>query len=448
MPGSNGGERPSCGWSAAPLASLLLAAGAAVVLRRHGPAHLPARQPAAADLPRPSDDRRLLAAQQASGGSTYRAAFRRVFCNDADSLLFDNLQFGGRTGYRIQAECEEKCNQNDACQFMLWGWNPRGYYRCATFASCSSQVPYREGEPTVFAKASSQDGQQHKEPHAVWVGGAYAESNDPLTMEFCSLSGDCDLFGAVTPLPTDGRAHAGCQRQGGKWCSVRPPLDELFSPVDGGDGRACRRTSEDDNRRDYYHIKKLGTTASIAECQGLCLAHGSCTGIEHIAFRREHRCEIWQERVMATLPLEIATCLRHVNWMNAPNCCLKGSCGACEELGKLGARDQRGCAAEGGQWCEPACRWYGLFAPVDGGVDRACRGAEPWDDDPSYSETHVLGLEESIDRCKHLCLDEPRCRGIEYTEFAAGPRCRLWTRQAGIGSAQHAEGSTCLRWTR
>mmetsp|Transcript_43593 Transcript_43593/g.117580 ORF Transcript_43593/g.117580 Transcript_43593/m.117580 type:complete len:152 (-) Transcript_43593:149-604(-) len=151
---------------------------------------------------------------------------------------------------------------------------------------------------------------------------------------------------------------------------------------------------------------------------------------------------------MATLPLKIATCLRHVNWMDAPNCCLKGSCGSCEVLGKLGAQGQESCVEAGGQWCDPACRWYGLFAPVDGGIGRACRGAEAWDNDESYFTTHILGLKESIDRCKHLCLDDAKCKGIEYVELLRGPRCKLWTRPAGIGATAHSQGSTCLRWTR
>mmetsp|Transcript_44865 Transcript_44865/g.100831 ORF Transcript_44865/g.100831 Transcript_44865/m.100831 type:complete len:367 (-) Transcript_44865:207-1307(-) len=288
-----------------------------------------------------------------------------------------------------------------------------------------------------------------EEPHRVWIGGAYSGNKDPMTMEFCSLSGDCDVFSDAAPLPPGARGSLGaCADRGGVWCSVRPPLEDLFSPVDGGSGRACRRTSETDNKDVYYHIKKLQTTASFAQCQGLCLAHEHCMGVEHIEFAKEHRCEIWSQRIMATRPVKIASCLRHENWLKAPNCCMKGSCGSCEKLGKLGSFDARSCAKEGGQWCVPFSPWYGLFAPVDGGVDVACRGAEPWDNDPSYFKVHTLDIKDSITQCKRICIDTPNCKGIEYLELAKGPRCEIWTRQAGIGAGKHLVGATCLRWTR
>mmetsp|Transcript_79079 Transcript_79079/g.245619 ORF Transcript_79079/g.245619 Transcript_79079/m.245619 type:complete len:357 (-) Transcript_79079:5-1075(-) len=307
-----------------------------------------------------------------------------------------------------------------------------------------------EGDPARRLLLLSQgQPKQDDEPHVVWVGGAYSGSEDPLTMEFCSLEGDCDLFGPVAPLPKGaGGAVGHCKAAGGTWCSTHPPLEDLFSPVDGGTGRACRRTNIDDNQPIYYHIKKLTTTASFAQCQGLCLAHEACTGVEHIEFRLEHRCEIWQQRIMATLPVSWASCLRQENWLKAPNCCLKGSCGACEKLGKLGSQDRGACIKAGGQWCEPASPWYGLFAPADGGVDRSCRGAEPWDNDPSYFEAHVLGVKDSIEQCKRLCIDHPHCKGIEYRELADGPRCEVWTRPAGIGAGKHSAGATCLRGTR
>jgi len=396
-----------------------------------------------------AEDRRLIVMSASTQPeSTYRSKFRGVFCNDTDSLLFDNLEMGNRDGFRIQAECEEQCNKDFRCHFMMWGWSPRGYYHCRTFITCTKRSPYNGAEATVFRRTvGGEEEPVDKEPHAIWIGGAYTKGNDPLTMEFCSLGESCDYFGHVAPLPSGATIYSDCKKQGGQWCSVHPPLDDLFSPVDGGHGRACRRTSENDDSRLYYHIKKLDPESSFVECQGLCLVHGGCTGIEHIAFRKEHRCEIWQMRIMATLPLQIATCIRHVNWLDAPNCCLKGSCGACEQMGKLGTLEREGCEAQGGQWCDPRCRWYGFFAPVDGGIDRACRGAEPWDNDASYYEVRTLQPKEDITQCKHLCLDMPHCKGIEFSEFAsAGPQCKLWTRTAGIGAAQHAEGAICLRW--
>mmetsp|Transcript_101963 Transcript_101963/g.283756 ORF Transcript_101963/g.283756 Transcript_101963/m.283756 type:complete len:454 (+) Transcript_101963:92-1453(+) len=396
--------------------------------------------------------RRLFLVQQtdtplAGTENTYKTVYQSVFCSDVSSLLFDNVATDDKNGFRIQAECEEKCNQDSQCHFMLWGWIRSGYYRCATFKTCGSQTPFREGEPHVFQKMRSQDQKQvDREPHAMWIGGAYKRGNDPMTLEFCSLTDDCDVFGEVAPLPPDTGALSACASKGGRWCSVHPPLNDLYTPVDGGVGRACRRTSREDNADDYYHVKKLSPEAGFDECQGLCLAHKGCTGIEHIAFAKEHRCEIWQTRIMATLPHPTATCIRHVNWLQAPNCCLKGSCGACEKLGPLGVHSRDSCVEAHGQWCDPACPWQGIFGPVDGGVDRSCRGAEPWDNDPSYFETLTLGIKDNLNTCKQRCLEKPDCKGIDYTELAKGPRCNLWTRSAGIGASQRVAGSLCLRW--
>lgn len=284
-----------------------------------------------------------------------------------------------------------------------------------------------------------------------WVLGAYSLADDPMTMEFCSLDKSCNFFGAVAPLPAiSEQALQSCMQAGGHWCSRRPPLEKLFSPVDGGAGRACRRTGKDDDQPLYYDIDKLSTAASFDECLGLCFTNpAGCSGIEHIEFRLEHRCELWQTRIMATRPLKIATCLRHENWLAVPNCCLQGHCGAsCKKLGKLGALDEPNCLKQGGQWCEPASPWYGVFVPVEGGVDRCCRGADETDSSDAYYTIHTLGIKDTLTQCKLLCADTVGCQGIEYLELAKGPRCEVWTRPQGIGATWPMRGCTCLRWTR
>jgi len=284
-----------------------------------------------------------------------------------------------------------------------------------------------------------------------WVLGAYSSADDPMTMEFCSLDKSCNLFGVVAPLPARSeQALQKCMQAGGHWCSRRPPLEHLFSPVDGGAGRACRRTSKDDDAPLYYDIDKLSAAASFDECLGLCFTNpAGCFGVEHIEFRSEHRCELWQTRIMATRPLKIATCLRHENWLAVPNCCLQGHCGAaCKRLGKLGALDEPNCLQQGGHWCEPASPWYGIFVPVEGGVDRCCRGADETDNSDVYYTVHTLGIKDTLTQCKLLCADTAGCQGIEYQELAKGPRCEVWTRPQGISATWPLRGCTCLRWNR
>jgi len=314
----------------------------------------------------------------------------------------------------------------------------------ATPAQSTAVQPRSPQTQTSLASALPSDSYK-------WVLGAYSLADDPMTMEFCSLDKSCNFFGDVAPMPA--RSHCAlqsCMDAGGRWCSRRPPLDKLFSPVDGGVGRACRRTSREDNENVYYDIDKLATAASFDECLGLCFTHPTgCFGVEHIPFRLEHRCEIWQTRIMATRPLETATCLRHENWLAVPNCCLRGSCGAaCKKLGKLGSLDKPNCMKLGGQWCEPASPWYRIFVPVEGGVDRCCRGADETDNSEAYYTIHTLGIKDTITQCKLLCADTAGCQGIEYLELAKGPRCEVWTRPQGIGATWPLRGCTCLRLTR
>lgn len=80
------------------------------------------------------------------------------------------------------------------------------------------------------------------------------------------------------------------------------------------------------------------------------------------------------------------------------------------------------------------------FEPVDGGSDRACRGATPRDNDESYYSVS-FGV-ASLDYCKAECLNEATCRGIEYNRDSR--RCEVWTRPAGVQASVSLAGYTCL----
>ena len=80
------------------------------------------------------------------------------------------------------------------------------------------------------------------------------------------------------------------------------------------------------------------------------------------------------------------------------------------------------------------------FEGVDGGIDRACRGAFSGDNRPSYYvlQYGVMGLEG----CKSICITDALCQGIEFS----ASRCELWTRPGGIQASIPLRGFTCLRF--
>uniref|UniRef100_A0A7S0FTC9 CBM1 domain-containing protein n=1 Tax=Pyrodinium bahamense TaxID=73915 RepID=A0A7S0FTC9_9DINO len=83
------------------------------------------------------------------------------------------------------------------------------------------------------------------------------------------------------------------------------------------------------------------------------------------------------------------------------------------------------------------------FEPVDGGVDRACRGADSSDNAAAYYS--VFSGAVSLDACKSHCRSLEACKGIE---FSISGRCEVWTRDGGIGASRAANGYTCLRYSR
>jgi len=85
----------------------------------------------------------------------------------------------------------------------------------------------------------------------------------------------------------------------------------------------------------------------------------------------------------------------------------------------------------------------GEFSEVDGGSDRACRGATSNDNAASYYT--VMGGTSSLEACKDHCRSTAGCVGIEYNSGSS--RCEVWTRSAGIGASVRVLGYECLRYT-
>lgn len=66
---------------------------------------------------------------------------------------------------------------------------------------------------------------------------------------------------------------------------------------------------------------------------------------------------------------------------------------------------------------------------MDGGLNRACRGASPGDNKAEYFT--VLPASD-LEGCKGLCVETEECKGIE---FHTSGRCEVWIRPGGVQSS-------------
>eukprot|EP00931_Biecheleriopsis_adriatica_P101107 TRINITY_DN76319_c0_g1_i1.p1 TRINITY_DN76319_c0_g1~~TRINITY_DN76319_c0_g1_i1.p1 ORF type:complete len:1365 (+),score=211.34 TRINITY_DN76319_c0_g1_i1:65-4096(+) len=79
---------------------------------------------------------------------------------------------------------------------------------------------------------------------------------------------------------------------------------------------------------------------------------------------------------------------------------------------------------------------------IDGGVDRACRGATSTDNAGGYYSL-ITGM-ASLDECKAACVSTAGCQGVEYDGKG---RCEVWLRPGGIQATSAVKGFTCLRYS-
>mmetsp|Transcript_19449 Transcript_19449/g.61174 ORF Transcript_19449/g.61174 Transcript_19449/m.61174 type:complete len:499 (+) Transcript_19449:93-1589(+) len=84
----------------------------------------------------------------------------------------------------------------------------------------------------------------------------------------------------------------------------------------------------------------------------------------------------------------------------------------------------------------PPARW----SSAADGAEQACRGANASDNSAAY---YLISRQASSEGCKAQCLQEPRCRGIEYSSTG---RCEVWIRPGGIKATKQLPGFTCLRY--
>eukprot|EP00931_Biecheleriopsis_adriatica_P051995 TRINITY_DN3019_c0_g1_i4.p1 TRINITY_DN3019_c0_g1~~TRINITY_DN3019_c0_g1_i4.p1 ORF type:complete len:1534 (-),score=241.49 TRINITY_DN3019_c0_g1_i4:118-4719(-) len=176
--------------------------------------------------------------------------------------------------------------------------------------------------------------------------------------------------------------------------STTAPIARLFSPVDGGSGRACRGEGGQDSAT-FYSIQSAG---SLGDCKDLCAAVTGCRGIE---WNPNGRCEVWTTAVATSKAAAGYTCLRT--------------------------------SASPGTTLSP--RTGSIFLPVDGGVDRACRG----ESGQNLATFYTIQSAGSIDACKALCDAVQECKGIEWNPNG---RCEIWT--STIAATKVAVGYTCM----
>ncbi|OLQ11054.1 Inter-alpha-trypsin inhibitor heavy chain H4 [Symbiodinium microadriaticum] len=164
------------------------------------------------------------------------------------------------------------------------------------------------------------------------------------------------------------------------------PLDLVFRAVDGGMNRACRGADANDNSQSYFQVF---TVTGLEDCKNRCRETTGCVGIEFI----NSRCEVWTRRAGIEASFELA------NYQ-----CLQAL----------------------------------AFHPVDGGSDRACRGASVTDNSPDY---YVVFPETSLADCKDRCAQTEACVGMEYSDG----RCEVWTRSGGILASAAVVGFQCFQ---
>eukprot|EP00933_Yihiella_yeosuensis_P031045 TRINITY_DN2459_c0_g2_i3.p1 TRINITY_DN2459_c0_g2~~TRINITY_DN2459_c0_g2_i3.p1 ORF type:complete len:529 (+),score=81.92 TRINITY_DN2459_c0_g2_i3:90-1676(+) len=174
----------------------------------------------------------------------------------------------------------------------------------------------------------------------------------------------------------------------------------LWAPVDGGNGRACRGATPQDNQDSYYRL--ITGVDKIEDCQAKCTTTLGCIGIEHSP---SGRCEVWTRKggIQSSIAKSGYTCLQYQGSVSTTTPGMTS------------------------------------FEPVDGGDGRACRGKSVSDNSASYYT--VYRNTASLDDCKSICLQTTSCTGIE---FASG-RCEVWTYP--ISASRSVSGYMCLRFT-
>ncbi|CAE8591671.1 unnamed protein product, partial [Polarella glacialis] len=179
---------------------------------------------------------------------------------------------------------------------------------------------------------------------------------------------------------------------------------EPFVGVHGGESQSCRGVSSDDNSPSYYLLKSIGEVPSLHACKAACVNVAGCQGLEFSKLG----CKVWTraEGIEATSPATDSVCLRYVT----------------SETLVFDSAD--------------------AFKPADGGIGRACRGADVGDNLASYHTAFPVSQAPTMEACKSICMGITGCKGIELSQYG----CEIWIRPGGINATVAAPGYSCLRY--
>ncbi|CAE7387684.1 CEMIP [Symbiodinium natans] len=255
--------------------------------------------------------------------------------------------------------------------------------------------------------------------------GAADDASAGMSWEAANQLRDC---GATFPRPICFRcsyaligikggsklAEVGTAPGKGKAVAVGVLVPELlrFLPVDGGVNRACRGQSPGDNSGDHYVV--VNGIETLQACKMECIRAEACVGIEH----KGSRCEVWTRPggVQASIYLYGFTCLSYTQPLAST---------ATTTMASTATTSTRATTTR--------------FAAVDGGINRACRGASSSDNAASHY-TVISGIQELGD-CQTECIQVVGCVGIEFSKG----RCEVWSRPEGIQASIALNGFTCQR---
>mmetsp|Transcript_23813 Transcript_23813/g.66903 ORF Transcript_23813/g.66903 Transcript_23813/m.66903 type:complete len:406 (-) Transcript_23813:278-1495(-) len=178
-----------------------------------------------------------------------------------------------------------------------------------------------------------------------------------------------------------------------------------FQPVNGGANQACRARGSADGHNEHI----VYAAPMLDDCKQRCTRASTCTGIEF----GNGQCKVWTVAITGSSQANGLTCLTHTperEHHDAPE-------GEGDAESRLDVSMKE-------------------FEPVDGGADRACRGADT-DDDADTNK--VVWPSPSLRHCQKKCLRWTYCTGIE---FGMG-RCEVW--KVAILVTVPKQGYHCFR---
>ena len=221
----------------------------------------------------------------------------------------------------------------------------------------------------------------------------------------------------------------------------RLPDHLYFEPQDGGLERACRRFNPTESSPVYYVVHEVFT---LDACKNKCILTAECTGVEY----SPGRCEVWTYPMESSQSMLGYVCLSFVSTLPEGETCFQWT--RVEGDGSVTNVDTHKCQSYTSSTSRLPDHLY--FAPQDGGIGRACRGAHPNDNSLDYYVVHEVW---NIDACKTKCILTAECTGIEYSPG----RCEVWTypmeSSKGLDGcaclsfvSTVPERETCFQWTR